>query len=128
MLLDGVRLLTMTQAPCSHRTCHLTIHGACCWHQLLQSCHLGWTIQAHDQHASASCYAGAPGRSASPGRQVQSSAPGAAVATAPAEGGAQSVEAAAVPLAKDVIAVIDAAKQEVEVAAKAYYASKVDAM
>jgi hypothetical protein len=49
----------------------------------------------------------------------------AAALTASAGGTGQAADVAAVPLAADIRAVINTAKQEVEAAAKAYYAAKV---
>jgi hypothetical protein len=48
-----------------------------------------------------------------------------ALAASQAGGSSQAADVAAVPLAADIRAVIDTAKQEVEAAAKAYYAAKV---
>lgn len=68
-------------------------------------------------------------KSTSPTKQPQpGTAPAAAhgaAANPAAAGGNQVVEVSAVPLAKDIRSVIDTAKQEVEAAAKAYYAAKV---
>jgi hypothetical protein len=49
----------------------------------------------------------------------------AALAASQAGGSGQAADVAAVPLAADIRAVINIAKQEVEAAAKAYYAAKV---
>lgn len=56
---------------------------------------------------------------------MQTSASGAAAAPASVEGAAHKFEAPAVPLAKEISAVLNAAEQEVEVVAKAYYTTKV---
>jgi hypothetical protein len=56
---------------------------------------------------------------------VAAAAAAAALAASQAGGSGQAADVAAVPLAADIRAVINTAKQEVEAAAKAYYAAKV---
>lgn len=70
-------------------------------------------------HAPAGVPAAATKAHVTPAKQAQ---PNLAV---PAAAGLQVVEMLAPPLATDIRAVIDSTKQEVEAAAKAYYAAKV---
>lgn len=75
----------------------------------------------HCSHQEVHCYAGSPATVVSPSRSPQANA----AANVGADGAAQATETASVPLSKDISAVIEAAKQEVETVAKAYYGAKV---
>lgn len=65
------------------------------------------------------------GSAAEKGAHAAAAAAAAALAAAGGIGGPAAAEAPAVPLAKHISAIIDAAKHEVEVVVKPYYATKV---